>query len=123
MDFILLIQIAFFAVAISHVVTGSLIGYPVRVVGYLTTKWCPFPIGTVFFCPYCNAWWMGAGIGAWTGLPWQNIVQCAFTSCVLAAIVNAQWGLAADDRAVIAAHFEKEYKNGVPKKRSRSSPG
>jgi MFS superfamily sulfate permease-like transporter len=100
-----LLQLAAFAVGLSYVVTGALIGYPLRVLGFLSLRWCPLPLSTLFFCPSCNAWWMGAGLALWAGQSWQHTIQCAFTSCLLAAIVQAQWGLAADDREAIAKAF------------------
>ncbi len=108
MSLILLLQIAFMATAMAYVVTGALIGYPIRALGFLSLRWCPVPLSTVFFCPACNAWWCGAGLALWADLPWQNILQCAFVSCLLAAIVQAQWGLAADDKKAIEKAFSDE---------------
>ena len=107
----LLIQLILFAVGLSYVVTGSLIGFPVRVIGYKSLSWCPVPLSTIFFCPSCNAWWMGAGLGLWANLPWQNALQVAFTACAIAAIIQAQWELAADDKEQVAKIFEKETAN------------
>ena len=107
-----LIQLTLLGAAIGFVITGTLIGYPIRVLGYLATKWCPPPLGTVFFCPYCCSWWMGLGVGFWAGLPWQNCIQIAFTSCLAMAMIQAEWGLAADDKAEIAELFGKERTDG-----------
>lgn len=108
MDFAHLMHISIFAVGLAYVVTGSVIGYPVRVVGRVLTKWCPLPLSTLFFCPSCNAWWCGLGLGIWAGLPWQNIIQCAFSSCLLGVIAQQQWGLAADDMEDIDKQFFQE---------------
>lgn len=107
----LLVQLILFAVGLSYVVTGSLIGFPVRVLGYKAFSWCPIPLSTIFFCPSCNAWWMGAGLALWADLPWQNVLQVAFTACVVAAVIQGQWSLAADDKEQVAAIFKKDMAN------------
>lgn len=116
-DTILLIQLIAFATGLSYVVTGSLIGFPVRVVGWASMKWCPVPLSTVFFCPSCCGWWMGVGLALWAGLPWQNILQVAFTACVVCAIIESQWGLAADDKQKIIEIFDTKEQANEQEKR------
>lgn len=102
MDSVLLLQLAFFACGLGWAVTGSKIGKIVRVVGYAATSWIPGkPLTSLFFCPPCCTFWMGAGLGIWAGLPWWNIIQISFTSSFLMAILNAQWQLDANDREQI----------------------
>lgn len=102
MDSVLLIQLCLFACGLGWVVTGSKIGKVVRVLGYVCTGWIPGkPLTSVFFCPPCCTWWMGAGLSLWAGLPWHSILQIAFTSSFIMAIFNSQWQLDADDRELI----------------------
>ena len=103
-----LFQLSLWAVSIAYVITGTKIGFPLRVLGFHALKWCPLPLSTVFFCPSCNAWWQGAAIGILAGWEWPAVVQLAFTSCLLAAIMQLQWGLAADDEEVVANLFDRK---------------
>jgi hypothetical protein len=107
MDLVLLVELALFAVAIAYVVTGSTIGYRVRVIGYALLHRLPVKLHTPFFCPPCCSWWCGAGVALWAGLPWQNILQVAFTSCLLGLIVQQQWDIAAHDEEEISEIFRK----------------
>ena len=99
---ILLVELAVFAVGIAYVVTGSVIGFPVRVLGYASLAWLPVKVHTVFFCPPCCSWWCGAGLALWAGCPWQNILQVAFTACLFGIVVQQQWDIAANDEKEIA---------------------
>ena len=101
-----LIQFSFLAAAVAHVVTGTKIGFPLRVAGFHALKWCPLPLSTVFFCPSCNAWWQGFTIGILLGWEWPSIVQLAFSSCLVAAILQLRYGLAADDMERIRLLFQ-----------------
>jgi hypothetical protein len=107
MSIVLLVELALFAVAIAYVVTGSTIGYGVRVIGYAVLRRLPIKVHTPFFCPPCCSWWCGAGLALWSGLPWQNILQVAFTSCLLGIIVQQQWDIAANDEEEITKIFGK----------------
>jgi hypothetical protein len=108
MDLVLLLELALFAVGIAYVVTGSVIGYPVRVVAYAALRWSPVKIHTPFFCPPCCSWWCGAGLALWADVPWQNIPQVAFTSCLVGIIVQQQWEIAANDEKEIAEIFGRK---------------
>jgi len=102
MDAVLLLQLTIFACGLGWVVTGSKIGKIIRIAGYLATAWIPGkPLTSLFFCPPCCTWWMGAGLALWANLPWYNILQIAFTSAFVMAILNAQWQLGANDREQI----------------------
>jgi hypothetical protein len=107
-DTVTLLQLALFAVGVAYVVTGSAIGYPVRVVGWLALHRLPVRVHGVFFCPPCCAWWCGLGLALWAGLPWQNLIQVAFTSCLLGIIVQQQWETAANDEKEIEEIFGRK---------------
>ena len=113
-----LLQFGFFAVAIAYAITGTKIGFPLRVVGFHALRWCPLPLSTIFFCPSCNAWWQGFTIGILLGWEWPSIVQLAFSSCLAAAIMQLRYGLAADDMEEIRLLF-REKKAGKDDKKSR----
>lgn len=115
MDSILLLQLILFAIGIGWVITGSKIGKLVRVLGYACTGWMPMkPLTSLFFCPPCCTWWCGAGLAFWAGLPWYNILQIAFTSSFLMAILNAQWQLDAGDKEEIENMLWSGGKDSVP---------
>jgi len=103
-----LFYFSFLATAIAYVITSTKIGFPLRVLGFHALKWCPLPLSTVFFCPSCNAWWQGVVIGILAGWEWPAVVQLAFTSCLLAAIMQLQWGFAADDMEQIRLLFQSK---------------
>ncbi len=99
MDSTLLFQLAVFACGLGWVVTGSKIGKIIRVLGYVCTAWIPGkPLTSLFFCPPCCTFWMGVGLALWAGLPWQNILQTAFTATLIMVILNAQWTMDSGDR-------------------------
>lgn len=97
-----LVVVVLFAVGMSFVCTGSTIGILVRApvratlgkvgIGNLT-------LGSVFTCPYCNAWWGGLLTAALADWSWFQCLIAAFVGCGVAAIVQAQWALAADSDA------------------------
>jgi len=105
-DIVLLLELALFAVGVAYVVTGSLIGYPVRAVGWIVLH--RLRLQKLCFCPPCCSWWCGAGLALWAGLPWQNILQAAFTSCLVGIIVQQQWEIAANDEKEIAEIFGRK---------------
>lgn len=95
-----LTQVMLFALGMSFVVTGSTIGVIIRVPVRMTLGRIGFgnlTLGGVFTCPYCNAWWGGGLTALILGWSWFQILVAAFSSCVWAAIVQAQWALAADE--------------------------
>ena len=106
-----LAQFSFLATAVAYVITGSKIGFPLRVVSFHALKWCPLPLSTIFFCPSCCAWWAGGTIGLLAGWEWLAVVQLAFTSCLLTALMQLRYGLAADDTEKIRHLFEDKGKN------------
>lgn len=106
-DPVLLAELALFAVGVAYVVTGSAIGYPVRALGWLVLHRLPVRVHGVFFCPPCCSWWAGLGLALWAGLPWQNVLQAAFTACLLGIIVQQQWEIAANDEGEIAERFRR----------------
>jgi len=108
MDLVLLLELALFAVGIAYVVTGSTIGYLVRVIGYAALSWLPIAAHRVFFCPPCCAFWCGAGLALWAGCAWQNIIQVAFTACLVGIVVQQQWEIAANDEQEIAEIFGRK---------------
>lgn len=83
------------ALGLSFVVTGATIGRPIRALGWLVLH--RIRLDALVRCPYCNAWWCALGIALTSGLDWYQALQCAFTTCVMAAIVQAQWSLAANE--------------------------
>jgi len=88
------------ALGVSFVLTGSTIAFPIRLVAFHTLgrlQFGPIRMDSLFRCPYCNAWWGGLAIAAFSGFPIAQWLQCAFASCVLAAVVQAQWALAAHE--------------------------
>jgi hypothetical protein len=100
MDLELLVWITIVAVGMSFVATGSTIGYPLRLIAFHTlgrAQAGPLRLDSLLRCPYCNAWW-GAGILSYLiACPWWVCLAHAFAACGIAAIVQAQWGLAAHD--------------------------
>jgi hypothetical protein len=86
------------AVGASFVVTGSTLGYPLRWLAFKILGWVgrgPVWLDSLVRCPYCHAWWEGLFWAIITGHPiWQSL-QVAFAACGVAAIVQAQWSLAA----------------------------
>lgn len=94
-----LVEIIIVAVGVSFVITGASIGKPIRFVGWLLLH--RLHLDAIVRCPFCNAWWMGLSISIllseFDPLMWFQWLQAAFASCGVAAIVQAQWGLAADE--------------------------
>jgi len=92
----ILAQVSLLAFGLSYVITGSLIGYLVRLPARLILK--KAKLDTLAFCPSCNAWWGALFIALLSGLCIVGALQCAFVACGVAAIAQAQWQIAADDR-------------------------
>lgn len=91
-----LLTIVLVAVGIAYVVTGSLIGYWVRVVAWLLLH--RTGLHRIATCPPCNAWWGGLGVSLLAGLPWTQAAQAAFVSCLAAWVLQARFGMAADEK-------------------------
>lgn len=79
----------------SFVVTGSTIGKPLRIMAWLTLRHTR--LDSLARCPYCCAWWCAFALAAVSGLPWWQWLEAAFATCGVAAIVQAQWRLAASE--------------------------
>jgi len=108
-----LIPIVLFALGISQVITGSQIGYPIRFLFCLVTwKIRLKHLWGLVQCPYCNAWWSGAAIAFIYGFCPMQIIQSAFTTCGIMAIINAFIGgngiAAAEDFEKVFSEMEKE---------------
>jgi len=110
MDLVTLFEVILLSLGISYVITGSLIGFPIRVIGNLATRRLPIPLKVLFFCPSCNAWWCGFFIAILIKLSWVNWLLCAFSSCIVAAMIQAQCNLAADDMEDIDKIFPMKTK-------------
>lgn len=90
-----LVCIVLIGLGMSFVITGASIGKPIRFMGWLLLR--AIKLDALVRCPFCNAWWMGGALAFLFGLPWEQWLQAAFATCGAAAIVQAQWGLAADE--------------------------
>ena len=90
-----LLAVVLVAVGMSFVVTGSTIGKPLRIVAWLLFR--RVRLDALARCPYCCAWWCGAAVALVSGQNWWQLLECAFASCGVAAVVQAQWGLAANE--------------------------
>lgn len=93
-----LLVLVLIAVGCSFVITGSTIGYPIRFIAYKALGWIgsdPIWLDSIARCPYCHAWWQGFGWAWYTGHGFWESLQAAFVACGIAAIVQAQWSLAA----------------------------
>jgi len=93
-----LVTILIISVGAAFVVTGSTLGYPIRWLAYKMFGWIghePIWLDSLARCPYCHAWWEGLGWAYFTGHSLPQCLQAAFAACGIAAIVQAQWSLAA----------------------------
>ena len=90
-----LVVIVLIAIGLSAVITGSKIGFPIRLL-YTWATWHIHPAlrhtwGMVR-CPYCNAWWGGALTSFMVyGWDWK-ILQGAFISCGVMRVIQAALG-------------------------------
>ena len=100
------LEVAFMATALSFAVTGTSLGFYIRFLWW--GLWRGKLLSPLAFCPYCNAWWSGLVVSILGGLPWTCWIQGAFTSCLVAAVVQAQWGLAASDEDEIEKIWKRE---------------
>jgi hypothetical protein len=95
-----LLVVVLTALGLSFVATGSTIGVLIRVPARLTLSRLgvgSLTLANVLTCPYCNAWWGGAITASLLGWSWSKVLCAAFVSCAVAAIVQAQWALGAND--------------------------
>lgn len=90
-----LITLMVVGVGMSFVVTGSTIAKPLRVIAWLTLR--HVRLDALARCPYCCAWWCALALAAVSGLPWWQWLEAAFATCGAAAVVQAQWRLAANE--------------------------
>lgn len=118
----LLLQLVAFACGIGWVITGSVIGKLCRIFWHVITGWIPRrPLASLAFCPPCCTWWCGAFLAVWAHLPWYNVLQIAFTSCVLMAICNSQWQMDAGDRDEIERLLWSEHGERPEKQPNKES--
>jgi len=96
-----LLQVILITLGMSYVLTGSVIGFYVRFVWWHLTHRLG-NLKTLAFCPSCSSWWIGGLLSLGLGATWPVILQCAFASCGVAAIVQSQFGLAAEDEDIIS---------------------
>lgn len=100
-DLEVLVTLVVLAVGLSFVITGSTIGKPLRVLAHVLVGRVGLGhirLDSLARCPYCNAWWGAFILGFISGLPWWQCLESAFGACGVAAIVQAQWSLAANER-------------------------
>ena len=98
-----LLVLSLLALGVAYVITGSQIGYPVRVIWWILTH--RIHLDTLAFCPACNAWWGGGVLALLTGHSWVEALQAAFGACGVAAVAQGVAGLAAADKGDIQARF------------------
>jgi hypothetical protein len=104
------VPVALLAFGMSYVVTGSVIGFPVRFVWWKLTRWGS--LRHLAFCPACCAWWCGLAVALVTGSPVIIALQDAFVACGVAAAAQSQFGLAANDEHLIAGKPQEEKQDG-----------
>lgn len=108
-DGIYLIRVVLIAIGLSYIITGSQIGFWPRVIWWHATSWIPIlSLETLVLCPSCNAWWSGLVTALLTGASIDVATQCAIVACVVAAIVQSQFGLAAADEDRIRGIFKRK---------------
>lgn len=93
-----LLVITLIALGGSFIVTGSTLAYPLRWLAYKTLGWIghgPVWADSLVRCPYCHAFWEGFFWSWVTGHSLFECLQAAFVVCGIAAVVQAQWSLAA----------------------------
>jgi len=86
---------------VSYVITGSVIGFYVRFIWWHLTHRLG-NLKTLVFCPSCCGWWVGGVTAILLGESWVVALECAFVSCGLMAVVQSQFGLAAEDEDIIS---------------------
>lgn len=85
--------IILFALGVTYVITGSKIGYPLRFLGcFILLKLRLRYFWNLLTCPPCNAWWSAAVIAAVIGYPIWQVLQLAFTTCGIVAVVQSAIG-------------------------------
>lgn len=77
------------AIGLSYVLSGSVIGRPLRFIWCSTLKHLHLSyFWSIMTCPPCNAWWVGLGVGLAYGLG-LNSLALAFATCGVVAIIQA----------------------------------
>ena len=92
------------ATGITSVITGSKIGYPIRLSWCALFQWKPLrSLWHLVRCPYCNAWWTGGAIALLFDANFIQALQVAFTTCGLIKILQVALG---DDGIAMVEDFE-----------------
>lgn len=112
LDFTALLPLILAALGVSFVITGATIGRPLRFIGWWLLRRAR--LDALVTCPYCNAWWCGLVLAVVTGHGGWQALQTAFTTCLLAAIVQAQWALAANEDFEAEAKALKQPREDQP---------
>lgn len=112
-----LVQLVLFALGVTYVVTRSDIAFmlrwlwcramkwPYKKINYYIDPWSPVT------CPPCNAWWSGAVLAWYADYDWIHVLQFAFTTCVVMALLQRALGgdiAPADDFESILGMKEKQ---------------
>ena len=90
-----LVPLVLWALGLSFVITVSTIGRPIRTVGWYVLRYVK--LDPLVRCPYCNAWWCGLVLAILFECNGWQALQAAFTTCVVSAVIQAQWALAANE--------------------------
>ena len=95
------VVIPLLAAALSFIITGSLAGYYIRLIGYVVLH--KIKLDELVFCPSCCATWLGFYIRLLRGGHdiLRDCIEAALISYLLTAILQAAFGLAANDRGQI----------------------
>jgi len=118
-----ILSVGIVALGVAYVITGSKIGFLVRMPARKLLRWCG--LDALAFCPACNAWWGGAVISLVGGFGPLEVIQLAFSSSVIAAVAQARWGLAAEDESTVDETWSrvlqrKEAKDGSEERSPRT---
>lgn len=81
------------ALGLTYVIVGSKIGYPIRftvclILYKMRLRW----FRSLVTCPPCNAWWTAGAITLCLGYPVWQVIQLAFTTCGIVAVLQAHLG-------------------------------
>lgn len=88
-----LFPIALVAVGLTYVITGSKAGYPFRFITcFILLKLRLRYFWNLVTCPPCNAFWTAGGITLFLGYPLWQVIQLAFTTCGIVAVLQARLG-------------------------------
>jgi len=111
-NFVNSIPLILTAIGISAVITGSKIGFPIRLIWCFIfqnkyTRW----LWGMVRCPYCNSFWSGAFVTfILVGFNPIQILQIAFTCCGLMLILQTALG---GDGIAMVDDFEEFFDSSV----------